>query len=106
MRVCLTLPLSPMSSEQTTPYIGVIIAGVVSGQPDPLRNGDHKVKGGRLTPFDRWRYEPVNRTVYWSEDGVSDESKFTLENWLFRRGLQVQRHDSLYNYRKAICSVS
>lgn len=87
------------------PYIGVIVDDVVDGRPDLSRNADHKVQGGRLTPFDRWRYEPTNRTVYWSEDGVSDESKFTLENWLARRGLRVDRHDDLYNYQEMIHSI-
>ena len=86
-----------MSSDET-PYIGVIIDGVVDGRADPQRNGDHKVPGGRVTPLDRWRYEPTNRTVYWSEDRDRDESKVILENWLARRDSQVEQHDSLFNY--------
>lgn len=80
------------------PYFGNLKQGIVSGFPDPHRSAEHAQES--MIGGERWRYEPTTKTVYWTTESPSPESKFTLEDWLDRHGQIVDAHEPVTRYNR------
>lgn len=88
-------------------YIGIVDRrGVVQARLDPEWSLSHDSAGFDGRQFDgdteSWRYLSDSQTVYWTANELPDQdSCFTVENWLDRRGHAVIEHaliEELWGY--------